>query len=140
MEAFHPIVASWFGDAFESPTEAQDQAWPCIQRGENTLIAAPTGAGKTLAAFLVAIDRLLQKSLEGALANETSVVYVSPLKALSTDVNVNLSVPLEGIQDRVRARGYSIPPHQNCRTHGRYQCIQAGGNASKAATYTGDDP
>ena len=110
MEEFHPIVASWFGDAFESPTEVQEQAWPCIQRGENTLIAAPTGAGKTLAAFLVAIDRLLQKSLEGALANETTVVYVSPLKALSTDVNVNLSVPLEGIQERIRARGYSVPP------------------------------
>ena len=110
MEAFHPIVASWFGDAFESPTEVQEQAWPCIQRGENTLIAAPTGAGKTLAAFLVAIDRLLQKSLEGSLANETTVVYVSPLKALSTDVNVNLSVPLEGIQERIRARGYSMSP------------------------------
>ncbi len=110
MEAFHPIVASWFGDTFECPTEVQEQAWPCIQRGENTLIAAPTGAGKTLAAFLVAIDRLLQKSLEGTLVNETMVVYVSPLKALSTDVNVNLSVPLEGIQERIRAHGFSMAP------------------------------
>lgn len=110
MEAFHPIVASWFGDVFESPTEVQEQAWPCIQRGENTLIAAPTGAGKTLAVFLVAIDQLLRKSLEGTLANETMVVYVSPLKALSTDVNVNLSVPLEGIQERIRAHGYSMAP------------------------------
>lgn len=110
MEAFHPIVASWFGDAFESPTEVQEQAWPCIQRGENTLIAAPTGAGKTLAAFLVAIDRLLRKSLEGTLVNETMVVYVSPLKALSTDVDLNLSVPLKGIQERVRTHGYSMAP------------------------------
>ena len=110
MEAFHPIVASWFEDAFEAPTEVQEQAWPCIQRGENTLIAAPTGAGKTLAAFLVAIDRLLRKTLNGTLANETAVVYVSPLKALSTDVNVNLSVPLKNIQERVRTQGYSVVP------------------------------
>ena len=86
----HPLVAEWFLTRFGSPTEPQMEGWPSILRGDTTLISAPTGSGKTLAAFLVAIDHLLRLALDGALAPATQVVYVSPLKALSNDVQKNL--------------------------------------------------
>ena len=98
LQAFHPAVTAWFESTFAQPTPAQREAWPAIRRGENVLIAAPTGSGKTLAAFLAAIDELVQQGVAGTLADETSVVYVSPLKALSNDVRINLEVPLEGIR------------------------------------------
>ncbi|MBU6417819.1 MAG: DEAD/DEAH box helicase, partial [Xanthomonadaceae bacterium] len=98
MHTFHPAVSAWFEHTFARPTEAQRAAWPAIRRGENVLIAAPTGSGKTLAAFLAAIDELVQQGVAGTLADETSVVYVSPLKALSNDVRINLEVPIEGIR------------------------------------------
>jgi ATP-dependent Lhr-like helicase len=98
MYTFHPAVATWFESAFAHPTEAQREAWPAIQRGENVLIAAPTGSGKTLAAFLAAIDALVREGMAGALADQTQVVYVSPLKALSNDVRINLDTPLAGIR------------------------------------------
>jgi ATP-dependent Lhr-like helicase len=84
---------------------AQAKAWPAIQEGRNVLIAAPTGSGKTLAAFLAAIDALVRQGLEGELKNETQVVYVSPLKALSNDIQRNLEVPLAGIRKVLRAQG-----------------------------------
>ena len=105
MQTFHPAVAAWFGSAFAAPTPAQREAWPAIRRGENVLIAAPTGSGKTLAAFLAAIDELVQQGVAGTLADETSVVYVSPLKALSNDVRINLEVPLEGIRAQLERMG-----------------------------------
>jgi ATP-dependent Lhr-like helicase len=89
-ELFHPAVASWFGRQFGAPTPAQAQAWPAIKSGRHTLIAAPTGSGKTLAAFLAAVDSLVRQGLEGPLPDETQVVYVSPLKALSNDIQRNL--------------------------------------------------
>ncbi|MDE2055478.1 MAG: DEAD/DEAH box helicase, partial [Xanthomonadaceae bacterium] len=98
LQAFHPAVAAWFQAAFSHPTEAQREAWPAIRAGRNVLIAAPTGSGKTLAAFLAAIDELVREGIAGRLADETQVVYVSPLKALSNDVRINLEVPLEGIR------------------------------------------
>ncbi|MGH8216558.1 MAG: DEAD/DEAH box helicase, partial [Rhodanobacteraceae bacterium] len=98
MHTFHPAVSNWFESAFDAPTEAQLRAWPAIQRGENVLIAAPTGSGKTLAAFLAAIDDLVQRGVDGVLSDETHVVYVSPLKALSNDVRINLEAPIEGIR------------------------------------------
>ena len=98
MHTFHSAVSTWFESTFARPTPAQRDAWPAIQRGENVLIAAPTGSGKTLAAFLAAIDELVQEGVAGTLADETSVVYVSPLKALSNDVRINLEVPIEGIR------------------------------------------
>src|SRR5690348_12487051 len=98
MHTFHPAVSTWFESAFAAPTEAQREAWPAIRAGRNVLIAAPTGSGKTLAAFLAAIDELVQEGVAGTLADETSVVYVSPLKALSNDVRINLEVPIEGIR------------------------------------------
>jgi ATP-dependent Lhr-like helicase len=103
---FHTAVAKWLERAFEAPTPAQEQAWPAIQAGRHTLIAAPTGSGKTLAAFLAAIDLLVREGLErGELRDETYVVYVSPLKALSNDIRRNLEAPLAGIRDELRAMG-----------------------------------
>ncbi|HEX6000884.1 MAG TPA: DEAD/DEAH box helicase, partial [Hyphomicrobiaceae bacterium] len=102
---FHPAVARWLARAFAAPTPAQAQAWPAIQAGENVLIAAPTGSGKTLAAFLAAIDALVRQGLDGGLRNETQVVYVSPLKALSNDIERNLAVPLAGIAEELRRAG-----------------------------------
>jgi ATP-dependent Lhr-like helicase len=98
MHSFHPAVAAWFESAFDAPTEAQSRAWPAIQSHQDVLIAAPTGSGKTLAAFLAAIDDLVRRGVADTLNDETHVVYVSPLKALSNDVRINLEVPIEGIR------------------------------------------
>ncbi len=102
---FHPAVAAWFGRSFAAPTAAQAEAWPAIKDGRHVLIAAPTGSGKTLAAFLAAIDGLVRQGLAGGLADETQIVYVSPLKALSNDIQKNLEAPLAGIRDALRAQG-----------------------------------
>src|SRR5262245_11241321 len=102
---FHPAVAAWFDRTFAAPTAAQAQAWPAIQSGRDVLIAAPTGSGKTLAAFLAAIDALVRQGLETGLQEETQVVYVSPLKALSNDIQRNLEAPLLGIREALRAQG-----------------------------------
>lgn len=99
---FHPAVANWFTKEFGRPTDVQAQAWPAIKDRRHTLIAAPTGSGKTLAAFLSAIDDLVRSGLEGDLQNQTSVVYVSPLKALSNDIERNLQRPLAGIEEELR--------------------------------------
>src|SRR6266545_2470701 len=98
LSGFHPAIGRWFGSRFREPTEPQRHAWPLIQAGRNALIAAPTGSGKTFAAFLAAIDSLLRQGLDGTLADETQVVYVSPLKALSNDVQKNLAEPLAEIR------------------------------------------
>ena len=92
LPGFHPSVSRWFEGRFGTPTEPQAEGWPHIQRGEDTLIAAPTGAGKTLAAFLACLDAMIR---EGALLrDETQVLYISPLKALANDVSKNLLEPL----------------------------------------------
>src|SRR5262252_5932201 len=100
---FHPAVDGWFRKTFSKPTQAQARAWPAIQAGHHVLVAAPTGSGKTLAAFLAAIDALVRRGVEGALPDETSVVYVSPLKALSNDIQRNLEAPLAGIRGELAA-------------------------------------
>src|SRR5262245_57280746 len=110
LERFHPAVAAWFRSAFESPTAPQAAAWPEIQSGRPVLIAAPTGSGKTLAAFLAAIDALVRDGLRGELADETRIVYVSPLKALSNDIQRNLEWPLAGIQDELLRMGLPAVP------------------------------
>ena len=102
---FHPAVAAWFDRSFAAPTAAQVEAWPAIQAGRHVLIAAPTGSGKTLAAFLAAIDGLVRQGLEGGLRDETQIVYVSPLKALSNDIRRNLEAPLAGVRDALRDQG-----------------------------------
>ena len=94
---FHPVVREWFQDSFQQPTRAQADGWAAIGEGRHTLIAAPTGSGKTLAAFLTCIDGLVRQGLEGELPDTTQVVYVSPLKALSNDIQKNLARPLQEI-------------------------------------------
>ena len=98
LESFHPAVAAWFRSAFAAPTRAQLEAWPAIRGGRHTLVAAPTGSGKTLAAFLAAIDELVREGVRQPLADQTYVVYVSPLKALANDIERNLRAPLTGIR------------------------------------------
>ncbi|WP_435103397.1 DEAD/DEAH box helicase [Arhodomonas sp. AD133] len=107
LNAFHPAVDDWFRGELGEPTEIQRQAWPVIRGGRDTLIAAPTGAGKTLAAFLAAIDTLVRDGLDTGLADETRVLYVSPLRALSNDIQHNLQTPLAGIATALEARGES---------------------------------
>ncbi len=106
-DAFHPAVARWFGDAFPGPTAAQAAAWPAIMVGRSTLVAAPTGSGKTLTAFLAAIDALVQEAQAGTLPEETRVLYVSPLKALSNDIALNLEAPLQGIRAALGELGHA---------------------------------
>ncbi|HEX5105118.1 MAG TPA: DEAD/DEAH box helicase, partial [Pirellulaceae bacterium] len=97
LDLFHPLIRQWFAGRFGEPTEPQVRGWPQIAAGRHTLIAAPTGSGKTLAAFLVCLDRLLRQWLEGKLPCGVEVVYVSPLKALSNDIQRNLQSPLAEI-------------------------------------------
>ncbi|MEP6818166.1 MAG: DEAD/DEAH box helicase [bacterium] len=123
LEIFHPAVARWFAKSFPGPTPPQEQAWPAIREHQNTLIAAPTGSGKTLAAFLAAIDDLVRLGVEGKLDDTTHVVYVSPLKALSNDIQRNLQIPLAGIQEELRAMGL---PDVNIRTFVRTGDTPAG--------------
>ena len=109
LSSFHPIISNWFGRRFGAPTDVQAQSWPAIQSGRDVLIAAPTGSGKTLAAFLSCIDALFQRALGGELEDRTHVVYVSPLKALSNDVQKNLQQPLAEIADAALAAGLLMP-------------------------------
>src|SRR5712664_3183348 len=103
LDTFHPAVAAWFARTFDAPTPAQERAWPALQAGRHVLVAAPTGSGKTFAAFLAAIDQLVKEGLSGPLPDETRIVYVSPLKALSNDIQRNLEAPLEGIREELAA-------------------------------------
>jgi ATP-dependent Lhr-like helicase len=105
LDFFHPAVRAWFEQNFVAPTPAQADAWPAVKAGRDVLIAAPTGSGKTLAAFLCAIDSLVRQGLEHELKDETQIVYVSPLKALSNDIHRNLDVPLAGIRKALRTLG-----------------------------------
>ena len=106
LQNFHPAVANWFRATFAGPTEAQAAAWPAIAAGRHTLVAAPTGSGKTLTAFLAALDGLVRQGLStGGLADETTVLYISPLKALSNDIGLNLKAPLAGIRRELAKLG-----------------------------------
>src|ERR1700723_2617706 len=105
LDSFHPAVAAWFSRTFDAPTPAQERAWPALRSGQHVLVAAPTGSGKTFAAFLAAIDQLVREGVAGPLPDETRIVYVSPLKALSNDIQRNLDAPLEGIREELAVRG-----------------------------------
>src|SRR5438876_7633836 len=107
---FHPIIQEWFEHSFARPTETQDLAWNEIVAGGDVLISAPTGSGKTLAAFLACLDRLVRTALNGSLQDETEVVYVSPLKALSNDIQKNLERPLNEIAKLAGEEGLLMPP------------------------------
>ncbi|HEV8124616.1 MAG TPA: DEAD/DEAH box helicase, partial [Gemmatimonadales bacterium] len=105
LQHFHPAVARWFRENIGEPTPAQTQGWEAIRAGDNTLIAAPTGSGKTLAAFLHALDDLLREGIEHELPEETRIVYVSPLKALSADIHKNLAEPRREIRQLAESMG-----------------------------------
>jgi len=107
---FHPIIDRWFAKKFAGPTEPQIRGWPEIAAGRHTLIAAPTGSGKTLTAFMAVIDRLVREGLEGTLKDEMRVVYISPLRALSNDMQKNLNGPLEEIAAEAALAGFKLPP------------------------------
>src|SRR5690348_10612697 len=110
LKHFHPVVRDWFVGRFRAPTEPQMLGWPAISSGRHTLIAAPTGSGKTMAAFLPGIDGLLRSALDGTLVDSVEMLYVSPLKALSNDVRRNLIGPLEEIAEQARAAGLEPQP------------------------------
>jgi ATP-dependent Lhr-like helicase len=107
---FDPLVAEWFSTRFAAATEPQILGWPEIRAGRDVLISAPTGSGKTLAAFLICLDRLVRKARTSQLTNETEVVYVSPLKALSNDIHKNLEVPLAEISELAARQGVTLDP------------------------------
>jgi ATP-dependent helicase Lhr and Lhr-like helicase len=109
LSGFHPLIAEWFQSQVGQPTNVQVQAWPAIQSGADVLIAAPTGSGKTLAAFLSCIDQLFKQALARELDDHTHVLYVSPLKALSNDIQKNLQKPLAEIGERALQAGLMMP-------------------------------
>jgi len=109
LEWAHPLVRDWFVGCFGTPTEPQTEGWPHILAERNTLISAPTGSGKTLAAFLICINRLVRKALAGQLTDATELLYVSPLKALSNDIQKNLEIPLGEILELAGRRGILMP-------------------------------
>src|SRR5258708_29546192 len=121
MSPFHPAVRDWFTNVFCTPTRAQELGWPAIARGDWTLIFAPTGSGKTLTAFLWALDRLMFAERPEK-DRRCRVVYISPLKALAVDVQRNLRAPPQGIANLASERGdrfivasiairTTLPPH-----------------------------
>jgi ATP-dependent Lhr-like helicase len=109
LDAFHPLIAGWFRDRFGVPTAPQAQGWPRIAGGDDVLIAAPTGSGKTLAAFLACVDALVRAGLAAPLPDQTRILYVSPLKALSNDVQRNLEGPLAELAARAAKDGVAFP-------------------------------
>ncbi len=100
-DSFHPAIGHWFARHFPAPTPAQAAAWPVIARGGNVLVAAPTGSGKTLTGFLAALNDLVERGQRGGLPDAVQVLYVSPLKALSNDIAINLEAPLTGITEEL---------------------------------------
>jgi ATP-dependent Lhr-like helicase len=109
LAPFHPIVRAWFTETLGAPSAPQREGWPAIAAGHDTLILAPTGTGKTLAAFLWELDALIRAGLERKLANAVHLLYVSPLKALNNDVQRNLERPLAELKDRFAAAGERFP-------------------------------
>ena len=103
---FSPLIAEWFGSRYGTPTAIQTAAWPPIAEGRHVLLTAPTGSGKTLTAFLAAINEIITGHRP---VGETSVLYVSPLKALNNDIRRNLMQPLEELRDLAAQRGESLP-------------------------------
>ncbi len=107
LAPFHPLVQRWFTERLGEPSEPQVRGWPEILRGRDVLIAAPTGSGKTLSAFLACVDGLMRDALQGGLTDQTRILYVSPLKALGNDVQKNLLQPLAQLRELALAQGLS---------------------------------
>src|SRR6478672_4187960 len=109
LDAFHPLVGGWFRDRFGGPTAPQREGWPRIAARKDVLIAAPTGSGKTLAAFLACLDDLVRRGYQQPLPDHTAILYISPLKALSNDVQRNLEAPLAELAARAAKDGVKFP-------------------------------
>ena len=122
---FDPLVAEWFTTRFAGPTEPQILGWPEIRAGHDVLISAPTGSGKTLAAFLICLDRLVRPPAPANLPNETEVVYVSPLKALSNDIHKNLEIPLAEISELAARHGIASRSDSHGGPHRRHAGLRA---------------
>ncbi len=109
LAPFHPIVRAWFKETLGKPSAPQEKGWPAIASGDDTLILAPTGTGKTLAAFLWELNQLITSGLASPLGNSVHILYVSPLKALNNDVQRNLELPLRQLSERFAAAGEIFP-------------------------------
>ena len=109
LDDFHPLVRDWFVGRFGGPTFAQEDGWPAIRTRRDVLLAAPTGSGKTLTAFLAGIDDLVREGERGELPDEVRILYISPLKALSSDIRRNLEEPLREIRALAEERGTPLP-------------------------------
>jgi ATP-dependent Lhr-like helicase len=109
LNAFHPLVAKWFKEELGQPSAPQSEGWPAIASGDDTLILAPTGTGKTLAAFLWELNQLIDDGLEAPLGNAVQILYISPLKALNNDVQRNLEAPLGQLAQRFADAGELFP-------------------------------
>jgi ATP-dependent helicase Lhr and Lhr-like helicase len=109
LAPFHPLVRRWFEETLGQPSAPQIEGWPAIASGNNTLILAPTGTGKTLAAFLWELNALITQGADGPLPNAVQILYVSPLKALGNDVQRNLARPLAELRERFEVAGETFP-------------------------------
>src|ERR1700736_811366 len=109
LARFHPLVTQWFEETFGEPSDPQRMGWPAIASGSHTLILAPTGTGKTLAAFLWELNELITRGLEEPLPNAVHLLYISPLKALNNDIQRNLDRPLADLRSRFAAAGQQFP-------------------------------
>src|SRR3954471_5275995 len=109
LSAFHPLIGKWFTETVGTPSAPQAQGWPAIAGGDDTLILAPTGTGKTLAAFLWELNRLIVDGVHEPLGNTVHILYISPLKALNNDVQRNLEAPLAQLAARFADAGESFP-------------------------------
>src|SRR5919205_636982 len=109
LKGFHPLVKAWFTETLGAPSEPQKRGWPAIASGEHTLILAPTGTGKTLAAFLWELNQLIVDGEQEPLPNAVQILYVSPLKALSNDIHRNLERPLAELRSRFETAGQPFP-------------------------------
>lgn len=133
LDRFHPLVRDWFAEKFPGgPTETQIQGWPSIQAGNDTLIAAPTGSGKTLTAFLAGINALIEEDARGELRNELRILYISPLKALANDIQRSLNGPLDEIADHAFASRRRAP---NVRT-----AVRTGDSTREERNYITNNP
>ena len=133
LDSFHPLVRDWFLERFPGgPTDTQIEGWPSIQAGKDTLIAAPTGSGKTLTAFLAGINKLIEEDARGELGNELRILYISPLKALANDIQRSLDGPLDEIADRAFASAQAAP---NVKT-----AVRTGDSTREERDYINNNP
>src|SRR5256885_1128349 len=109
LARFHPAVRKWFKETLGEPSDPQREGWPAIASGEHALVLAPTGTGKTLAAFLWELNELIVRGLDEALPNAVQLLYISPLKGLNNDIQRNLDRPLRELKERFEAGGEKFP-------------------------------